>query len=76
MELRDIDSDNENNTESIYGLSHFSSESDSSDQNIAASRRYYFLNSFTKNFRKIPRKTFGKSVHVYYSFRFIGLQLY
>ena len=34
IELRDIDSDNANDTDFSYGLSGFSSESDSSDQNI------------------------------------------
>ena len=34
MELRDTDSDNENNTDSSNGLSDFGSESDSSDPDI------------------------------------------
>ena len=34
MQLRGIDSDNENDTDSSYGLSGFSSESDNSHQNI------------------------------------------
>ena len=34
MELWDIDSDNADNTDSSYGLTGFSSESDSSNQNI------------------------------------------
>ena len=34
MELWDIDSGNAKNTDSSYGLSGFSRESDSSDQNI------------------------------------------
>ena len=34
MELWDTDSDNENDTDSSYGLSDFGSESDSSDPDI------------------------------------------
>ena len=34
MKLRDTDSDNEIDTDSSYGLSHFVSESDSSDLDI------------------------------------------
>ena len=34
MELWDTDSDNENDTDSSYGLSNFGSESDSSDLDI------------------------------------------
>ena len=66
MELWDIDSDDTNNTDSSYGLSGFSSESDSSGQNIQRLQKQLlvgiiFLNSFTKNVGEIPKKTFGKS---------------
>ena len=66
MELWDTVSDNENDTDSSYGLSDFGSESDST---VPAPRGCYFFVKSSKNFCKIPQKTFRKLFHVYYIFR-------
>ena len=65
VELWDTDSDNENDTDSSNGLSNFGSECDSSDPDIYELQKQLlvgviFLNG-SKNFCKIPKKTFRKS---------------